>query len=286
MVSGSDYGPSGPATIVLVAAYNQTRELRLTLAALDAQTDKSFEVIVGDDGSSPPMAGLIAELQPGLSIKVSSVWQEDTGFNRAGTMNLAAREALERGAELLVILDGDCIPFRNLVSVYRARACRGEFLCGSVGILDEDISRRLDMEAVRRGAHERALSLAERLRLIQIHWGNLVSPASKLNRPRVRGGNVAACAELFRRVDGYDEVYCGFGKEDSDLRNRFRNAGARGISLWSTAIATHLSRKTTATGVRQRAPDSLYDPGKSLIRARRGMSASHPGAPLPDPSDP
>ena len=91
-------------------------------------------------------------------------------------------------------------------------------------------------------------------------------------RPRIRGGNFAICAELFRTVDGFDEVYGGYGKEDSDLRNRLRNTGAKGISLWTRARACHLAREVAPSGARDPAPTELYEAGRELIKARRGMS--------------
>ncbi len=78
------------------------------------------------------------------------------------------------------------------------------------------------------------------------HITNWWHRGGKRTRPRIRGGNFAVAADLFQAVNGFDEVYCGYGKEDSDLRDRMRNAGARGISVWTSAIATHLSREDVA----------------------------------------
>jgi GT2 family glycosyltransferase len=260
---------------VIVATYDQPGPLRLALAALGAQTDPDFDVIVADDGSQPTSHALVEECARSYGLRARVVWQPDQGFRKARAQNQAA---LETGAELLVFLDGDCLPFRDLIARYRRAARAGEFCTGAVVFLDSAATRALDEAAVRSGAHERALTLRERLRALDVHWRNVANFARRLERPRIRGANFAVSADLFRAVDGYDEVFGGYGKEDSDLRNRMRNAGARGISLWHRAFVAHLARDVvTRAGARERPPADLYRAGKQLVRARVGLG-SHAGA--------
>ena len=264
------FGAAGPTTTVVVSVYNQTRELELLLAALAAQTDPNFDVVLADDGSMPPAGQIAKRLGASLPFEVHQVWQPDEGFCKARIQNAAA---LSTPAKLLIFLDGDCIPFRNLVGVYRGRAVPGEFLAGAVVDLDLKVSRALTPESVRSGAHEAAVGSGERWEIQRKQISNWWHRGGRnRRRPRIRGGNCAVTADLFRAVNGFDEVYCSYGKEDSDLRNRMRNAGARGISVWTSAIATHLSRAVSPSAVR-RSPDSLYEDGKELVRARKGLDS-------------
>jgi GT2 family glycosyltransferase len=259
----------GPTTTIIVSVYNQMRELELMLAALAAQTDPHFDVVLADDGSMPPAGQLAKQLAPTLPFAIHQVWQPDEGFCKARIQNVAA---LATPAELLIFLDGDCVPFRNLVGVYRSRAKAGEFLTGAVADLDFETSRALSIDSVRNGAHERSIGLASRFDMQMKQLTNWWHRGRRLTRPRIRGGNFAVSSDLFRTVNGFDEVYCGYGKEDSDLRDRMRNAGARGISVWTSAIATHLSRQMSPSAVRG-SPDELYAEGKNLVRARKGLDA-------------
>ena len=265
----------GPATTVIVATYNQPEPLRLVLASLAAQTDPSFDVIVADDGSAPTSQTQVERAAREFGLRARVVWQPDDGFRKARAQNLAA---LQTDAELLVFIDGDCLAFRDLIACYRRAARPGEFCVGAVVFLDSGVTRSLAEPDVRAGAHERALTLRERLRALDVHWRNVLNLAGRLERPRIRGGNFAVSANLFREVDGYDEVFGGYGKEDSDLRNRMRNAGARGISLWHSAFVAHLARDVVQrSGFRERPPADLYRAGKLRVRARTGLS-SHVGA--------
>lgn len=277
------FGAEGPATSVVVAAYNQPRELSLVLASLAAQTDPRFDVVIADDGSSPPASATVDALarEDGLPFRVACVRQEDAGFRKMRAQNLAALAALERGAELLLFLDGDCVPWRDWVAVYRRRMKPGEFGVGGYIFLGDGETRRLTPDAVRRGAHERPLGAAAWWRLEAAHWRNRLYAAPLLrarrpNRPRIRGGNFAVACELFERVDGFDEAFAGYGKEDSELRNRMRGAGARGISLWNRARVCHLSTRVYAGVPRPPTPRDLYAGSFRRVRARVGL-ASHRG---------
>lgn len=270
---------AGPTTSVIVAAFNQPRELALVLAALAAQTDSSFDVIVADDGSKPPASASIEPLREELPFEIQCVWHEDAGFRKARALNCAVHHT---DAELLIFLDGDCLPFRDLVATYRQCYTPGDFLVGAVAFADAGSSRRLTPEDARRGLHERAVSLRERRRLLSIHLRNLLHRGRKQTRPRIRGGNFAVSSALFRHIDGFDEAYCGYGKEDSDLRNRMRNAGALGESLWLRAWAVHLERSVAPSGSRAAPPPELYNEGRRLVRARKGLSTHSGESPSPE----
>ena len=264
------FGSDGPTTSVVVAAYNQPRELALVLSALAAQSDGCFDVWIADDGSDPPASETVASLRAELPVPVDCVWQPDQGFRKMRAQNLAA---LRSKAELLLFCDGDCVPWRNWVETYRRAARRGEFLVGGYVFLDEDETRRLTPDAVRRGAHERRLDAATWWRLHAAHWRNLLYAGRRRNRPRIRGGNFGVARDLFERVGGFDEAFAGYGKEDSELRNRMRVAGARGISLWHRARLCHLSTRVFPGVPRPPTPRDLYEASFGRIQARTGLSS-------------
>jgi GT2 family glycosyltransferase len=269
------FGSDGPSATVVVAAYNQAHELALVLAALSAQTDPNFDVVIADDGSDPPAERELAALAAELPFAIDWTWQEDAGFRKMRAQN---RAALRRNSELILFLDGDCVPYRNWVATYRSHARPGEFLVGGYIFLSQEETLGLTPDAVRAGAHERALDTATWWRLHSAHWRNRLYAGRRPNRPRIRGGNFAVARDLFERVDGFDEALAGFGKEDSELRNRMRNAGARGISLWTRALLCHLSKSVFPSAPRPQTPRDLYDESFQRIRARVGLSSHARGA--------
>jgi GT2 family glycosyltransferase len=271
----STFGSDGPSTTVVVAAYNQPRELALVLSALAAQSDPGFDVVIADDGSDPPAERELADLAAQLPFAVDWVWQEDQGFRKMRAQNTAA---LRRRSELLLFVDGDCVPYRDWVATYRRYARPGEFLVGGYIFLSEEQTLGLTPDAVRAGAHEQPLHASTWWRLHSVDWRNRLYAGRRTNRPRIRGGNFAVARELFERVDGFDEAFAGYGKEDSELRNRMRNAGALGISLWTRARVCHLSARIFPGVPRPQTPRDLYDESFERIRARVGLSSHARGA--------
>jgi GT2 family glycosyltransferase len=269
----SSFASGGPSTTIVVTAYNQPRELALVLSALAAQTDPCFDVVIADDGSDPPAERELGDLTAELPYAIDWVWQEDAGFRKMRAQN---RAALRRRSELLLFLDGDCVPYRNWVAAYRRHARPGEFLVGGYIFLTVQETLGLSPESVRAGAHERPLDARTWWRLHAAHWRNQLYAGRRANRPRIRGGNFGVARDLFERVDGFDEALSGFGKEDSELRNRMRNAGARGISLWTRALLCHLSGRVFPGVPRPPTPRDLYEESFQRVRARVGLS-SHAG---------
>ena len=273
----STFGGDGPTTTVVVASYNQPHELALVLSALAAQTDPSFDVVIADDGSDPPAERELAELAAELPFAIDWVWHPDAGFRKMRAQNLAA---LRGRSELLLFLDGDCVPYRDWVATYRRYARPGEFLVGGYIFLSEQDTLALTPDGVRAGAHERPLGPRTWWRLHAADWRNRLYAGRRANRPRIRGGNFGVARDLFERVDGFDEAFAGYGKEDSELRNRMRNAGARGISLWTRARLCHVSSRIYPGVPRPPTPRDLYEESFSRVRARVGLSshASETGA--------
>ncbi len=263
----------GPTTTVVVSAYNQPRELSLVLAALSAQTDRRFDVVIADDGSEPAAERSLAALAAELPFSIDFVWHKDEGFRKMRAQN---RAALRSRSQWLLFLDGDCVPWRDWVAAHRRGARPGEFAVGGYAFLDAEGTRGLTPESVRLGAHERALDRATWWRLHGAHWRNLLYAGRRRNRPRIRGGNFGVARELFERVDGFDEALIGYGKEDSELRNRMRSAGAKGISLWTRARVCHLSRRVHAGPPRPPTPRDLYEESFRRVRARVGLSSHRP----------
>nr|MDP9122017.1 glycosyltransferase [Acidobacteriota bacterium] len=51
---------AAPMASVVIPTYNHARRLALTLASLTAQTDRRFEVVVVDDGSTDETQAVLA----------------------------------------------------------------------------------------------------------------------------------------------------------------------------------------------------------------------------------
>ncbi len=228
----------------------------------------------------------IAAFAASAPFRMRVVTQEHAGFRKARILNEAVLASTGRQ---VLFCDGDCVPFRNLVAVHRSAFRPGAFCAGGCIYLPAEQSRMLTPEGVAAGAHERLLSPAHRRYLFWVHCKNVFHRwTGKKYKPRIRGANISVDRECLDRIDGFDEEYDGFGGEDSDLRNRLRNGGARGICIWHRAVVMHLDHSIDparlAPGARRGVrDDAFYYARRDRVRAGRGMS-SHREAEGPTPS--
>ena len=232
---------------VIVATYNRAAYLRLWLACVLAQDYADpFEVVVADDGSTdetPEVVKAAEGRRPGVDLRTCR--HEHQGFRKAAIVNQAVRVS---SGDLLVFLDSDCLPARDLLSVYASRFAPDTFYLGGVYFLDEAFSRRVVAaegepdpqrvlaEAAEPGSQRRKARRHVRSR----YWRSVLYTLLGVRKPKIWGGNCAVDRRAFEAINGLDENYVGYGQEDSDLRNRLLRGGYHPVCLHTYAAAYHL----------------------------------------------
>lgn len=216
---------------VIVTTCNREDALDAVLRSLSHQTDDRFEAVVADDGSGPATAQLVENWKPRFGRPLTHVWHEHKGF-RAGEIRNRAVLASKGG--YIVFLDGDCIARPDFVAAHRTLAEPGWFVTGNRILLSEDMTARvlrehLEPETWTLAAWARHKFDGHINRLAPM-LGLPLGPLRKL-RPRAwrgaRSANLAVWRGDFDAVDGFDIIYNGWGREDSDLLVRLLNAGIR-----------------------------------------------------------
>lgn len=229
---------------VVITTYNRPDMLGAVLAGYLAQTDRQFEVIIADDGSGPETAAVVARYQALAPFPLRHVWQEDTGFRAAAARN---RAIAATQADYIIFTDGDCVPPPDFVAGHRRLAAPGKFLSGSRVLLTEAFTRQvlaggLPIHEWRAGdwwTAWRRKDIARFLPLLRLPLGPLRTRAPA----RWRGCktcNLSAFRADLVRVNGFDESYCGWGMEDSDLVIRLLRAGVTHKSARFAAPVFHL----------------------------------------------
>jgi glycosyltransferase involved in cell wall biosynthesis len=216
---------------VVVTTYNRPDALRAVLGGLLAQADHNIEILVADDGSRDDTGALVRTVAAASRLPVRHVWQEDKGFRAGAVRNRAAAAA--RG-DYLVFLDGDCVPRPDWITQHRALAQRGWMVAGNRILLSEPFTRLV----LASGTPIHAFTLAQWEAAARRGDINRTTPLKTyalgpLRRiaarrwQRVRTCNLGVWMNDFRAVNGFDEVFEGWGFEDSDLAVRLINHGTR-----------------------------------------------------------
>lgn len=222
---------------LIITTYNWKEALALVLASALRQTRLPDEIIVADDGSTDGTAELVASLAKEASIPVIHSWQEDKGFRVAMSRNKALAKAK---GEYIILADGDIIMERHFVEDHLAAARPGFFVQGGRALLSRHKTERILSPAGQGRVSFFEASLANRKNALRSR------ALSFFLSGEGRGlGGIRACNLAFYRADavainGFNEEFQGWGREDSDFVCRLMHYGVRRYNLRFAAVAYHL----------------------------------------------
>lgn len=223
---------------LVITTYNRPGALKKVLDALKFQTVLPDEVLVADDGSAQETRQLTADAAHGLAYPLTHVWHEDRGFRAAGIRNKAIHNST---GDYLVLLDGDCLPARHFIQDHKRLAEKGFFIQGKRVL----VSRRVTPEF---GAG----SLLSTAKLLKYAVTGAIGNAHHILRlPFLPAGTgtsmsgIKTCNMGFYRedifaVNGFNQDFVGWGREDSELAVRFYKYGLKRKTHSFMAICYHL----------------------------------------------
>lgn len=223
---------------VIITVYNRFEYLRNLLLALENQTEKPFEVIVADDGSRESLQDSIADLLPLLSYPLKHVYQEDLGFRAARSRNNGARVA---SGDTLLFLDQDILPEKEFLAACRFQLKPGTFLKFHPLWFDKDRSGAIIRELKKafpeyafKDVVDSRVKLKERLRYRKVILRDklyLILYKSRLRRvgPMALSLAIGIAKSDYVAVNGFDEKYIGWGREDDDVSLRFYAYGLTAV---------------------------------------------------------
>lgn len=211
---------------VIISTYNKPAYLRLVLEGYRRQHCHNFSIYIADDGSGTDTRELIECIRRDFPTPIEHIWHEDRGFRKARIHNLALQHVRE---PCILLTDGDCIPLPHLVETHLRLASAGSFISGSRILLSKNWSSRLFLSGEIDTGMSAAQWLWHRLKGDINRLAPLLKPVS-LSVPNtrlagIRGCHLACHRDDLIRINGFDESYQGWGREDSDLVARLFHAG-------------------------------------------------------------
>jgi glycosyltransferase involved in cell wall biosynthesis len=221
---------------LIVTTYNCKEALGAVLRSAFKQTELPKEIIVADDGSREDTRALIEEMAKIAPVPLLHSWQEDIGFRAAESRNRAM--ALATG-EYLVIIDGDMVLHPDFLKSHRQAAKKGQFIQGKRVLLNPETTK-----AVIAGALQRInpFSKGIRNRFNAISSGILSGIFSKEQKSLkgIRSCNMAFWQQDVLHINGFNEDFVGWGREDSEFAVRLLNSGLKRKNLKFGGVAYHL----------------------------------------------
>lgn len=229
-----------PQCSLCISTYNWPEALQACLQTVLRQTVLPSEIIIADDGSGPATREVIEAFQQKSPVPVKHIWQPDDGFRLAQIRNKAFAAA---AYPYIIQIDGDLLLHPHYIADHMRAARPGTFLSGSRVMLAEPLSRQ--MLAAQGLQYPSLLSR----QVTKKYNGLRCSLLSVVQRYVARGPQyyryVLGCNMSFwrqdlLRVNGYNENFTGWGKEDNDIAIRLINAGVKLRMLKFGGIVYHL----------------------------------------------
>ncbi len=228
---------SAVSTVALIVnTFDQPEYLVRVLSAAARQTRPPDEVIVADDGSGEETRRVVETWLGQHPKRGRHVWQEKKGFRRSRILNEAIASAQ---SDYLVFLDGDSVPHPRFVADHLALREPGRFVQGHRALVERRAAAFFGLggfESDRRRALWRG-----QLRGLK-HAFRWPIPLKRIRTDLrgVRGCNLAIWRTDLVAVNGYNEAFEGWGREDSELSVRLMNRGTQRMDVRGWAICYHL----------------------------------------------
>ncbi|MDX1477597.1 MAG: glycosyltransferase family 2 protein [Saprospiraceae bacterium] len=223
-------------TSLIITTYNWPQALDMVLRSVLRQSVMPDEVVIADDGSTESTAEVIRALRDQFSVPLHHIRQEDEGFRVARVRNLGASKASGR---YLIFVDGDMLLHRQFVRSHLALRKPGHFLHGPRVLLSDELARDLLRGKLPPRFGVLQAGVTNRLNMLHsLFLSRLISHRS--SSWQSRACNLSLYRDAFEKVNGFNEDFVGWGKEDSELAYRLTLAGIRKVNLRLAGVAYHL----------------------------------------------
>jgi glycosyltransferase involved in cell wall biosynthesis len=211
--------------------------------SVKAQSVLPAEVIIADDGSTGETAQLIHTFQKSFPVAIKHIWHPDDGFQLSAIRNKGIAACTQN---YIVQIDGDLILHRHFIADHLQFRKRNFFVTGSRVLLSPETSAKLfensSIEIAKYARGDQNFFNKFRNALLR----DLLARRYKIRGKHeyyVKGCNMAFWKKNLLAVNGYNELFVGWGKEDSELAIRLINAGTKKLFLKMGGISYHLYHK-------------------------------------------
>lgn len=210
------------------------------------------EVIVADDGSGKSTQELVASFQNDFPVPIKHVWHLDKGFRLAAIRNKAI--AASEG-DYVIQVDGDLILHPRFIDDHLQLRKLGFFVTGSRVLLSkqttDDLISHQSINLKKFGSGSSNFANGIRNKFVR----NILAQHYKTkgrHRFYVKGCNMAFWKKDLITVNGYNEAFTGWGKEDSEIAIRLINAGVKKQFIKMSAICYHLHHTVASRDLEER----------------------------------
>jgi len=227
---------------IILTTYNWPESLLLALHSIEKQTTLPSEVIIADDGSDFKTEKLVTKYKKKSKLKIIHSWQKDIGFRVARSRNLAV---LKSTGDYIILIDGDMILHPNFVKDHVVNAEEGFFVQGSRVFLSEKQTKNVIKENKINFSFF-SPGLKNRKNSIHSNFFSRVFSRKNNSLKSIKSCNMGFFKEDFLKINGFNNDFEGWGREDSEFIVRMYNSGIYRKNIHFNAIQFHLWHKESS----------------------------------------
>lgn len=257
---------------LLISTYNWPQALNACLQSVEKQSVLPAEVIICDDGSRLETKELIEKWQKKMPVPVVHLWQADEGFKLAQIRNRGFAAA---NFPYLIQIDGDLILHKDFVKDHINFARPESFTTGSRVLLSKEFSTAL----LQKGNEDLKVMFKKNNNLLNgLHLPVLHSLLATKYKNKgkwlyyVKGCNMAFWKEDIIAVNGYNENFTGWGREDSEIAIRLMNSGVQKRFLKFGGICYHIFHPEVSRTMEEKNTRMMEEAVENkIVKAAKGI---------------
>lgn len=230
-------------TSLIISTYNWAEALQLCLKSLLQQKCYPLEIIIADDGSDERTKAVVDAFKIISPVAVKHIWQADEGFRLAAIRNKAIAAA---AGDYIIQIDGDELMHPFFVKDHVAFAKRKTFVRASRIYLNATLSQKmLSGHKLKVDLFSKGLSNKTSAIRLPFLWPFFETTYKNKGDERfeIHGSNMAYYKEDALLVNGYNEMFVGWGPEDKEFVARLLNAGVKKRFIKLGGLVYHLHHK-------------------------------------------
>lgn len=222
-------------TSLIITTYNWKEALSTVLNSVLTQIELPNEVIIADDGSRQDTIDMIAEFQRRFPIPLIHSWQEDKGFRAAKSRNKAIAKASH---EYIIIIDGDIVLPPTFILDHKKLAKQGQFIQGGRALFNHELTKQV----MQTNQLPNLFTAGIKNRKNMINNAFLSSIFSHISNTdkSTRSCNMSFWLSDCLEINGFNNQFIGWGREDSDFVLRMLNLGKDRLYLKFSGVGYHL----------------------------------------------
>ena len=227
---------------LILTTYNWKEALALSLESAISQSTPASEIIIADDGSREDTAKMIKSIAKKTTIPIIHVWQKDAGFQLSKIRNEAIKKST---TDYIIVSDGDMILHPFFIEDHLSCAKENHYIQGSRVLMDNEYSQKILKENIFTKPSFFSKYIRNRKNALYLPFlSKKICQKNSQELKRIRGCNFSLFKKDIYRVNGFNEDFKTWGREDSEFVQRLYNIDIKRKNLKFAAIQYHIHHES------------------------------------------